>query len=480
MDEILKVDIDRFQYEDKTILEEVKFSAKRGECLVITGLSGCGKTTLLRLINGLIPELYEGKLSGRIELLGRELSSYKKGELAKHIGNVFQNPHDQFFSTVVEDEIAIVGENMGMEREELEGRVREAIERLKIKKLAGRSVFHLSGGEKQKVAIASTLVYDTDLIIFDEPSASLDYQTIKELSKTISYLKSMGKLVIIAEHRLYYLKGLIDRLLLIKDGSLKKIYSSDELTEEMRRENNLRSFDEALLSSEVKEGFGEEAIRIENFRIYQGENLTLKPLNLTLSKGECMGVIGLNGVGKTTFARQLTGLLPVKQGKTSFGETEKKRLSNTALTLQQPNNMLFRETVEKELISREKKKDEDFLVEVKEKLVDLELWEKRLVTPKDLSGGEKQRLALILTFLKEAKLDVLDEPTSGLDYKRMELVAKEIRGKKKKAPTILITHDLELLFKCCHTVLLLSKDGGEKLRVAGNEGRIREFLCEGI
>lgn len=479
MDEILKVDIDAFQYEDKTILEGVKFSAKRGECLVITGLSGCGKTTLLRLMNGLIPELYEGRLRGNIEVLGKNITDYQKGELARHIGNVFQNPHDQFFSTVVEDEIAIVGENMGMEREELSERVKEAIRRLKIEKLAGRSVFELSGGEKQKVAIASTLVYDTDIIIFDEPSASLDYLTIKELSKTIAYLKSMGKLIIIAEHRLYYLKGIVDRLLVIRDGKVKDIYGANELTEDVRRENDLRSFDEDLLYGEVSPLFGEEAIFIENFRIHQKEDLTGEPLSLSLVSGECMGVIGVNGVGKTTLARQLTGLLPVKKGVTSFGMSPKKRLQNTALTLQQPNNMLFRETVEKEVISGKNKKDGRFLRLVKEKLMELELWEKRLVTPKDLSGGEKQRLALILTFLKEAALDVLDEPTSGLDYKRMELVARAIRDKKKQAPTILITHDLELLFKCCHSVLLLSKKGGEKINVAGNEDRIRAFLSEG-
>lgn len=479
MDEILKVDIRRFSYGEERILKDVKFDGKKGECLVLTGLSGCGKSTLLRLLNGLIPELYEGRLEGEVSILGKDVSAYQKGELAKHVGNVFQNPHDQFFSTIVEDEIAIVGENMGMPRKEIEERVERAIAMLKIEKLAKRSVFSLSGGEKQKVAIASTLVYDTDIILFDEPSASLDYLTIRELAKTIAYLKSMGKLVIIAEHRLYYLKGLIDRLLVIRDGSLESIYSSDELTEEVRKKNHLRSFDEADLEGEVEPILGEETVRIQDMMIHQAGNLLDEALHFSLAEGECMGVIGLNGVGKTTLARQLSGLLPLKEGRTSYGENTKKRLANTALTLQQPNNMLFRETVERELISAKQKKDEAFCALVKNALKNLELWEKRLITPKDLSGGEKQRLALILTFLKQAKLDVLDEPTSGLDYKRMALVAKSIREKEKKAPTILITHDLELLFKCCHSVLLLSKKGGKKIPVRGNEDEIRRFLSTG-
>ncbi|WP_461137238.1 ABC transporter ATP-binding protein, partial [Spirosoma lituiforme] len=174
------------------------------EIVVLTGLSGCGKTTFLRLLNGLIPYFYEGNLEGNIELLGKEISSYQKGELAKYIGNVFQNPKDQFFCDVVEDEVALVGENLGLDENLLKEKVDKALNLLEIGHLRKKSIFELSGGERQKVAIAGTLIYDTDIIFFDEPSSSLDYDSIRKFENILVKLKAIGKTIVIAEHRLYY------------------------------------------------------------------------------------------------------------------------------------------------------------------------------------------------------------------------------------------------------------------------------------
>ena len=475
MENILEAEIRAFSYGEDLILKDLKLSVKKGEIVVLTGLSGCGKTTLLRLLNGLIPSFYDGCLNGKIKLLGKDITLYKKGELAKYIGNVFQNPKDQFFCDVVEDEIALVGENLGLEKKILREKVDEAMQLLKIEYLRKKSIFELSGGERQKVAIAGTLIYDTDIIFFDEPSSSLDYNSIRKFMEILINLKALGKTIIIAEHRLYYLKDMFSRLVYIKDGTIQDVFQNGQLNNEKCRELELRTLNEKELVSETEPIDTEICIKVNKANIHQGKRLLIKDLTFDIKEKEIMGIIGSNGIGKTTLAKALCGLSE-KYLDVSYGQKQKERLRNSYCVLQDVDAQIFLDTVENELIFCKDKNSESDLEKIREYLKDTDLWHKKTNHPQKLSGGQKQRLAIITSFLSGRKLIILDEPTSGLDYKSMKIMSDLMTEKAKEIPIIIITHDLELLFKTCHSVLMLGDKDYKKISVKGNEALIMDFM----
>ena len=474
----IEVDLRQFSYREKTILRDIRFSVDQGEFLVLTGLSGCGKTSLLRMMNGFVPTLYEGTYTGEIRIFGKPLAMYAKGGLARYIGNVFQNPNDQFFAREVEREVALIGENMGMERTRLHQRVRQSLEDMGIETLRKKNVRVLSGGQKQKVAIASTRVFESEILFFDEPSANLDAHATRELKEVLAKLKHDGKTIVIAEHRISYLAKLMDRLLILKDGTLDAIVPSERLDDDFLRTHNLRCLHYDHLRSVVPPPGDEAQIRVEDVAIANKSYHRDMGVSFSLRRGECMALIGANGIGKTTLAKELAGLIPMKTGTTSYGNTTRERLSRVSISLQNCSNMFFYETVERELIPRSKMKDRDYLAKVKSHLIELELWDKRLLNPHDLSGGEKQRLALLIALMEDAELTILDEPTAGLDDRRMTLVSRAIRRKTEETPVLLITHDPELLIRTCNTAYFLLPDGGKKIDVAGNEAEIVAFLRE--
>lgn len=472
---ILEADIKKFSYGGNNTLNNIQLSVKKGELIVLTGLSGCGKTTLLRLLNGLIPAFYEGELKGNVKLLDRNILSYKKGELAKYIGNVSQNPKDQFFCDVVEDEIALVGENLGMKRVELHEKVENVLTMLNILHLKKKSIFDLSGGERQKVAIAGTLIYDTDIIFFDEPSSSLDYESIANFKNILKQLKNMGKTVIVAEHRLYYLKDLFDRLVYMKNKTIENIYSNGEITSKMCKLLELRTLDEKDVTSEKDEVLGKDVIEVSKASIKQKKKVLIPEISFTVKESEIMGVLGANGVGKSTLAKTLCGISGGKID-TNYGKKKRERIRNCYYVMQDVDSEIFLDKVENELLSCNNTTDNNFLNLIRMYLLKSGLWENRTMHPQKLSGGQKQRLAVITSFLYERKLIILDEPTSGLDYKRMEIMSKLISEKSKESPFIIITHDMELLFKTCNSVLIIGDGEYCKIPVKGNENVILKFM----
>ena len=475
MENILEAKVQSFSYGEDLILKDLSLSVKKGELIILTGLSGCGKTTLLRLLNGLIPSFYAGDLNGEVKLLGKDISLYKKGELEKYIGNVFQNPKDQFFCDVVEDEIALVGENLGLERKILKEKVEEAMNLLEISYLRKKSVFKLSGGERQKVAIAGTLIYDTEIIFFDEPSSSLDYDSIRKFTEILINLRALGKTIIIAEHRLYYLKDIFSRLIYIKDGTIQDIFQNGQLNNKKCKELELRTLNEKELVSETEPVDTKTCIKVDKANIHQGKRVLIKDLTFDIKEKEIMGIIGSNGIGKSTLARALCGLSE-KHLDVSYAKNKKERVKNSYLVLQDVDAQIFLDTVENELIFCKDKNSESDLEEIRNYLKATDLWNKKTNHPQKLSGGQKQRLTIITSFLSNRKLIVLDEPTSGLDYRSMSIMSELIIKKAEEVPIIIITHDLELLFKTCHFVLMIGDRDYKKIAVKGNENMIMDFM----
>lgn len=465
-----------FRYEgQELVLKDINLKVAAGELVVLTGSSGCGKTTLTKIINGLTPKYYQGELTGQILIQGKPIDHMAAGELGKWIANVFQNPKSQFFSTIVEDEIALIGENFGIEANILRQRVRHACQLLNIEHLMSAEVHTLSSGEKQKVAIASTLVHDSPIILLDEPSANLDLKSSYELGEILKQLKQIGKTIIISEHRLFFLKDILDRLVIMQNGQISKIIHADQLTHFDPREYALRPLHYQQLSAEAEYTPQNTQLELcQNLSIQHPKKVLLHNLNLPMFKGEIIAILGKNGIGKTTFARQLCGLNKIKAGQVCTGQNPKQRLANSYYVMQDADSQLFFDTIEQELLAGQTQPEQLHLA--KKLLQQLDLWEMRTKLPQMRSGGEKQRVCVAVACIQQVPFLILDEPTSGLDYARMLSVAEVLQHKTQISTIFIISHDYEFILKTCHRAILLQDTHSELITVKDNEQLILDFL----
>ena len=442
-------------------LKGINLNVKKGECILLCGRSGCGKSTLLKLMNGIIPEFYYGEIFGSVMVNGMNIFTTPIYKLSKNVGSVFQNPKTQFYTTNTTDEIAFGLENYGIEREVINKRIKEVEKELQLENLMNKNIFNLSGGEKQKIAIASIYTLNPEIFILDEPSSSLDIKSMKELSLTIKKLKSLGKTIIIAEHRLWYLKEFVDRAIYLEDGKIIREYSMDEienLSEDERMRTGLRHSDYKAI--EEFDGFETSNKRIllelKNLIFKRNNRIILSIKDLKFCYGNIIGIVGENGIGKSTLAKIICGLYKENKGKIlrdSVNLNIKSRLNESLLIMQEVNCQLFTDSVKDEIALTSNIKDNNILDTY---LIDMELKNISDRNPHTLSGGQKQRVIILSALLSDKKILFFDEPTSGLDYRNMKIVAKNIKKVKKEDKLILIiSHDVEFLESVCDTVINL-------------------------
>ena len=443
-------------------LHDINLKISDGECVLFCGRSGCGKTTITRLVNGLIPQFYQGELRGRVLVDGQEISNIPMYQIAAKVGSVFQNPRTQFFNVDTDSEIAFGIENEARPPKELAERVEQTAKDLQIQNLRNRNIFELSGGEKQKIAFASVYAMNPKIYLLDEPSSNLDMTSIQKLKKHLQLIKKQGKTVLIAEHRLYYLMELADRIVYLEKGEIKGIYAPEEfrqLSEHEREQMGLRAVDlQAVFPPKTYSPAPTPVLKLRNVTLRYKKQPVLHDIVLSAGKGEVIGVVGHNGAGKTTFSRALCGLHKDCDGQFLWESKpieRKERLKRSYMVMQDVNYELFADSVEAECSFGIRNPDQTL---VNATLEELGLSPYREQHPNTLSGGQKQRVAVAVSMVCGKDVLVFDEPTSGLDFDSMTQVAGLIRRLSDMGKVIfIVTHDFEFVCRTCSRVLHFDK-----------------------
>lgn len=450
------------KYEDEYILKDINTVFRPGVS-VISGCSGSGKTTILKLINGVLSyhknlvstgNIYiDGKDSSEINITDMDIS-----ERSKYISTVFQNPKNQFYCINSYDEIAFGLENKNVSKDDILKKIDDYTDILNTKDTLKSNIFELSGGQRQLLAITSVAVLDQEIYLLDEPSSSLDYDSIERLKNAISILKKMGKTIVVSEHRLYYLMDILDRMYILEDGKMIE-YDRESIDRDICKRHCLRSIEKIdkddieniipinTIGNRVSKDFS-HTLKCKNYR-FSYRNKGVLDMDIGFEKGINF-IIGKNGVGKSTFVRCLCNLHKGRWKRKNFLNhfPIKNIRDNISLVMQDVSYQIFTDSVENEIGIVSDDRDKNM------KILD-EFGLSNLIAnhPQTLSGGEKQRLMISISIASSRDIVILDEPTSGLCKYNMIRVIENIKKLSDIGKiVIVVTHDYEFIKLCGGTV----------------------------
>lgn len=463
--------------EKQSTLSDVTFRVSAGECVVLCGRSGCGKTTLLRMVNGLVPHFYQGEMKGKVSVGEIDIQNSGLPEISRIVGSVFQNPRTQFFHTDTTGEMAFNLENQSIPQTQIKERIGNVVARLNLQDLMDRNIFELSGGEKQQIACGSVYAAMPQVMVLDEPSSNLDMGSIRKLKKLIRTMKEEGKTVLISEHRLWYLQGLADRYVVMENGQIVQELLPEQmmsLSEEERQKMGLRAASKEQIQAIKLNGLGLEnsanGLEVKGLSFYRKKRQILDIDHICIPKGAIVAIIGENGAGKSTFSMCLSGLLSHRGTILIEGERIplKKLPEHAYLVMQEAGHQLFSDSVMGELTLNNEKLTEEQALGVLESL-GLKGLENR--HPGALSGGQQQRLSLGTALCTKRRLMLYDEPTSGQDGENLLRTVEMIRNTNEQAAcSLIVSHDPELILRCATHILHIDHGAVKKFMPLDERG----------
>jgi energy-coupling factor transport system ATP-binding protein len=507
---------------DRPALRGVSFAQNAGEMIGVMGASGAGKSTLAKCLNRIVPEFEDGDFHGAIRIAGESLEVLRVCDVAPKVGMVFQDFESQLFSTNVAHEVAFAMEQVGMDRAEMDRRILPALEAVGLRGFEHRDPMSLSGGEKQRLAIASVLALRPSVIVLDEPTTDLDPEGRAEVFELIKRLRGQGLSLIVIEHESEELRA-ADRIVVLREGEIaadgppSEVFARTELLtacgvrppglghalELLGIEAQPKSVDQA--QDEIVRAYprlartaggkvadsqpqppssrGQPFIGIENVSYsYAGGPRVLDSIDLKVEAGEFLAIVGQNGSGKTTLAKHIVGLLQPAMGRVTIDGKDRAQMRpaetarEVAYVFQNPDHQIFAATVEEEVAFGPRNfglPDDEIRRRCDEALEAVGLQNERQSDPFLLSKGERQRLAVASVLVLRPRMLILDEPTTGLDHREQLRMMALVRDLNRSGIAIvIITHTPWLVAEYARRVVLMRK--GAKIF----DGSVREFFMQ--
>jgi energy-coupling factor transport system ATP-binding protein len=469
----------RYHSRSELALKKVSFAVNPGEVLLIAGSSGCGKTTLMRCINGLIPNAYQGDIEGDITLFGRSVFDMEMAEISQTVGTILQDPERQILGTYVLNDVAFGLESLGMPRDHILSRVDQALDRMGILHLRDRETFGTSGGEKQKIALAGVLAMKPRILLLDEPLASLDPASAHEALQIFRQLADEGLTVMIVEHRVedvlaihpervIYMDGGLITYAGDRDGLLQAVdYSRIKLPAQVvidRARSDPPPQFEPILKQDPQRL--DELVKFDQVHFRYDDELpfVLEDINFSIYTGDVIAILGHNGSGKTTMVKHALGLLKPTTGhvfleaKDTHTITVATAAKSVGYVFQSPTQMLFAPTVADELAfgpTNLGMTKDDIQNNIQWAIETVNLEEELDSPPLALSFGQQKRISIAAVLSMRSRILMMDEPTAGQDYWNYRTFMDAILQMPGFDAIAFITHDLDLALIYANRILIL-------------------------